>query len=213
MDSILLAALEATADAMLITDLEGHAQYYNSRFLELTQFTPDAQPVLGCWHMQVLASELSNPGEVLEHSERLMADPELTSSDEMDFLDGRVIERCCQPLRMLSSPTGAPLEAIIMISPGCLRAGSAIAAGLPSPMRIPGPTKSTSIPRFSTASSSPPRARASFVTSCASQPAPRRRTAHCLARSPLARPGNESEWARINEKRRAGHAPRRALWS
>src|SRR5262249_45404692 len=92
--SLLHAALESTADGILVVDISGRIARYNQVFLRL-------------WHIpdQVIAhkddemtlkyvlDQIKHPRQFLEKVRELYASPEAESYDVVQLKDGRVFER------------------------------------------------------------------------------------------------------------------------
>ncbi len=95
------ATLEATADGVLVTDLEGRVQTVNDRFRQLFDLpaeqlgVPDAQ--LAREHM---ARKLEDPEGFLSRVQALYEEPERSSLDVLRFDDGRIVERYSRPQRI-----------------------------------------------------------------------------------------------------------------
>ncbi|PTL79465.1 PAS domain-containing sensor histidine kinase [Vitiosangium sp. GDMCC 1.1324] len=98
--SLLRTTLEATADGVLVVDLNWRVRTYNGRFQELWRI-PDSLlerrdgRVLSA-HMQ---PQLKNPEQVRERVKQLFATADSESVDVLEHLDGRVIERYSRPQR------------------------------------------------------------------------------------------------------------------
>ncbi|MGD8787729.1 MAG: ATP-binding protein, partial [Phycisphaerales bacterium] len=99
--SLHTATLEATADGILVVDLEGRVVSRNQKFIQLWCIpdniaeTKDDKKLLS----HVL-EQLVDPEEFLAEVKRLYSNPEEQSFDILNFKDGRVFERYSQPHRI-----------------------------------------------------------------------------------------------------------------
>ncbi len=97
--SELQATLESTADGLLVTDLGGHVRAFNRRFAELWAL-PDAL-LLGDDPAALLASLGQQTADPAAHDARwaaLMAAPLAATSERLELLSGRTLERVTRPL-------------------------------------------------------------------------------------------------------------------
>ena len=99
--ALLHAALDSTADGLLVVDREGRIVIYNQKFLELWRLPEsllaarqDSQA------LQHVLDQLQNPEGFLSKVRELYEQPEAVSYDLLDFIDGRVFERFSQPYRL-----------------------------------------------------------------------------------------------------------------
>lgn len=98
--SLLRATLEATADGILVTDLDGRIVSANRRFFEMWAIpetlleTGDDRLIL-YYGMQ----QLKDPDAYVAHVKRLMKDHDHEGFDILEFEDGRVFERYVRPQR------------------------------------------------------------------------------------------------------------------
>ena len=99
--SLLEAALESTADGILVVDTEGRIVRFNERFVrlwgipsEILQSRDDRRAI------EFVLSQLEEPDKFLSKVEKLYATPEAESFDTLRFLDGRVFERYSLPQRL-----------------------------------------------------------------------------------------------------------------
>ena len=96
--SLLNATLNATADGILVTDLEGKVITCSGRFLEMWRIP--AELVQGRsvdWLVQFLKNKISDPAGFLERLETIYGDPHMVSVDVLRLTDGRVFKRLCEP--------------------------------------------------------------------------------------------------------------------
>jgi two-component system cell cycle sensor histidine kinase/response regulator CckA len=92
--SLLEAALESTADGLLVVDREGRIVRFNERFTRMWEIpaeilqSRDDQRAL-----EFVLSQLQEPEQFLAKVRKLYATPEADSFDTLRFRDGRVFER------------------------------------------------------------------------------------------------------------------------
>ena len=105
--SMLQATLDATADAILVVDLEGHITEYNRPFAELW---PIPRPVLRAGDdagaFASVVDKLVDPDEFIRRVTEIYQDPEAVSFDVFELLDGRTIERDSAPQRVAGEIVG-----------------------------------------------------------------------------------------------------------
>ncbi len=99
--SLLQATLDSTADGMLVVDEAGRISAFNSRFREMWNVPVE--------HLEArddeaaiasVLSQLVDPDAFVAKVRELYASPEASSSDTLEFKDGRVFERFSQPQRI-----------------------------------------------------------------------------------------------------------------
>jgi len=96
--SLLQAALEATADGLLVVDHAGKVATANRRFLEMWRIPPalaethDDRLVLA-----YVIDQLADPAAFTDKVMALYSDPRAESFDLLEFKDGRVFERYSRP--------------------------------------------------------------------------------------------------------------------
>ncbi len=105
--SLLEAALESTADGLLVVDREGRIVRFNERFArmwgipsEILQSRDDERA------LAFVLSQLEDPEHFLSKVRKLYATPEAESFDTLRFRDGRVFERYSLPQRLDSGIVG-----------------------------------------------------------------------------------------------------------
>ena len=99
--SLLAAALEATADGILITDAQGQTRRWNRKFLEIWNFPEEIlRGGDGEQARQYALSQLKDPQGFMSKVRWLYDHPQETSSELLEFLDGRLVERHSQPHRL-----------------------------------------------------------------------------------------------------------------
>ncbi len=96
--SLLGAILESTTDGMLALNRDGRIVRFNQRFVEMWSI-PDE--IMAFWEhhkvMEHVLGQLEYPGILREKIAYLQRHPELESSDILECLDGRIIERYSLP--------------------------------------------------------------------------------------------------------------------
>jgi PAS domain S-box-containing protein len=99
--SLLEAALESTADGILVVDTEGRIVRYNERFARLWRIP---QEILASQDdrraLEFVLAQLEEPERFLSKVKKLYATPEAESFDTLRFHDGRVFERYSLPQRL-----------------------------------------------------------------------------------------------------------------
>jgi len=99
--SLLSAALESTADGLLIVNSEGKVTKYNQKFAEMWKMPED---VLSSHDDDVLINrvlkQIADPGHFLSKVREMYSMPEALSFDQIEFKDGRIFERYSQPQKI-----------------------------------------------------------------------------------------------------------------
>jgi PAS domain S-box-containing protein len=105
--SLLEAALESTADGLLVVDREGRIVRFNERFVrmwgipvEILQSRDDQRA------LEFVLSQLEEPEQFLSKVRKLYATPESESFDTLRFRDGRVFERYSLPQKLEGEVVG-----------------------------------------------------------------------------------------------------------
>ncbi|HKW51117.1 MAG TPA: ATP-binding protein, partial [Candidatus Eisenbacteria bacterium] len=105
--SLLEAALESTADGLLVVDREGRIVRFNERFArmwgipaEILQSRDDQRA------LEFVLSQLDEPEQFLSKVRKLYATPEADSFDTLRFRDGRVFERYSLPQKLEGEVVG-----------------------------------------------------------------------------------------------------------
>jgi two-component system cell cycle sensor histidine kinase/response regulator CckA len=99
--SLLRATLDATTDAILVVNLEGHIATYNRPFVELWPIpqhvldTGDDAAALGS-----VVGKLADPDEFIRRVTEIYEDPESITYDVFKLVDGRTLERDSAPQRL-----------------------------------------------------------------------------------------------------------------
>ncbi len=99
--SLLEAALESTADGLLIVDVEGKIVTYNRKFVEMWRIP---EVIVGSRDdekaLAFVLDQLKAPDAFLRKVRDLYQHPESQSFDWLEFHDGRTFERYSQPQRV-----------------------------------------------------------------------------------------------------------------
>ncbi len=105
--SLLTASLESTADGILIVDRYGNIVRWNQKFVEMWAIP---QEVLLCHDdekaINHILARLSDPDRFVAKVKELYERPEESSFDQIEFLDGRILERYSQPQRIEDTIVG-----------------------------------------------------------------------------------------------------------
>ena len=101
------AALESTADGLLVVDTAGHITHFNRRFVEFWRL-PAA---LLAEHddkgmLKFVLNQLAQPREFLAKVRELYREPAADSFDVIRFKDGRIFERYSRPQWLDERPVG-----------------------------------------------------------------------------------------------------------
>jgi diguanylate cyclase (GGDEF)-like protein/PAS domain S-box-containing protein len=105
--SLLRSTLESTADGILVIDLEGRLVLNNRRYEEIWGYSPE-------WlargdtvdRLDRASRQLRHPEQFLDKIRELVGNSESEACDELEFLDGRLIERYSAPHRLDGVPIG-----------------------------------------------------------------------------------------------------------
>ena len=96
--SLLNATIESTANGILVVDLEGHVSLYNQIFAKMWEIPNELiQEKRDDLLLSYIIPTLKNPDEFFNKVTQLYKNPELSSNDEIELLDGRVLERFSIP--------------------------------------------------------------------------------------------------------------------
>lgn len=99
--SLLDAAIESTADGLLVVDNNGRITKYNRKFIELWSIP---QSILATNNDDIaltyVLEQLETPEDFLSKVKTLYAHPDAESFDVLRFKDGRILERYSQPQRL-----------------------------------------------------------------------------------------------------------------
>jgi PAS domain S-box-containing protein len=96
--SLLQATLDATADGILVSNLERCIQAYNQRFIEIFAVPDDLIATRDGWKVRDwIADQTAEPETFFTDVERIFAEPEKEFSTTLKMKDGRIIERYTRP--------------------------------------------------------------------------------------------------------------------
>ncbi len=96
--SLLNAALESTADGILVRNLSGETVIFNRRFTEMWRFTDSVLASRDDKQMRVsVLDQLKDPARFIELTEKAYLKPDDETRDILEFRDGRVFERVSRP--------------------------------------------------------------------------------------------------------------------
>ena len=99
--SLLQATLEATADGILVVNVEGRITSYNRKFVEMWRL-PEALLRAGddVHALECAKEQLTDPENFLGDVQKIYRHPESASFDVIAFKDGRTFERHSHPQRL-----------------------------------------------------------------------------------------------------------------
>jgi diguanylate cyclase (GGDEF)-like protein/PAS domain S-box-containing protein len=105
--SMLRSAFDATMDAILIADADGHIFGYNARFAEMWRI-PHKILAQGSDEraLELAMSRLKDPEGFISRIRELYATPEIESMDTLELIDGRIFERYSVPQRIAGTVVG-----------------------------------------------------------------------------------------------------------
>ncbi len=104
--SLLTAALESTAEGILVADRSGRITLCNRKFLEMWRLPPESQYARREDVLREVAPQLRDPESFVTRANQLFADAEAESFDEIELKDGRVFERYSIPQRIEGKAVG-----------------------------------------------------------------------------------------------------------
>jgi diguanylate cyclase (GGDEF)-like protein len=102
----LAATLESTTDGILVTDLERNVLRCNGRFREMWKLSPEMVEAGMQTTMQYVLAQVKDPQSSFARFDAIYSAPFDGSQAQIEFLDGRVIERSSQPLFVDGVDTG-----------------------------------------------------------------------------------------------------------
>ena len=109
--SLLTSTFEATADGILVVDLENTIVTYNRQFIEMWQIPADI--IKSCDTKKTInyvLAQLKNADEFAETTKKLVSRPELRNFDILNFKDGKIYERYSQPQMLDGKVVGRVLS-------------------------------------------------------------------------------------------------------
>ncbi|MFZ0280031.1 MAG: PAS domain S-box protein, partial [Bacteroidales bacterium] len=105
--SLLKATLESTADGILVVDRAGRIVQHNQKFMEMWRIPAaimESKNDMEAIHF--VMDQLMHPQDFVTQVRQLYTEPEITTSDLLDFKDGRVFERYSQPQKISGKSVG-----------------------------------------------------------------------------------------------------------
>jgi len=105
--SLLRATLESTQDGLLVVDSSGKVVQFNQKFMDMWRI-PEELIASGEDNklVEYVKNELINPDLFVENVKHLYSEPEATSFDLLEFVDGRFFERYSQPQKINGESVG-----------------------------------------------------------------------------------------------------------
>jgi len=105
--SLLEAALESTADGLLIVNMDGRIVRFNERFARMWEIPPEILQARDDGRaIEYVLAQLTEPEQFLSKVRKLYATPEAESFDTLHFRDGRVFERYSLPQKLAGHVVG-----------------------------------------------------------------------------------------------------------
>ena len=105
--SLLQAALESTADGILVVDLQGKIVTTNGRFAGMWNIPEDVlRERRDEQTLNFVVDQLKSPAQFMSKVKALYASPSESSYDVLEFKDGRVFERYSQPQKIGEKTVG-----------------------------------------------------------------------------------------------------------
>ncbi len=96
--SLLTSTFEATADAILVVDLNNQIITFNRQFVEMSQIPNEIiQSMNNTTVADYILDQLVDAEEFLKTTKQLVRHPETQNYDIVEFKDGRIYERYCHP--------------------------------------------------------------------------------------------------------------------
>jgi len=105
--SLLNAAIESTADAILVENTNRNMTRFNQKFVSMWHIPPALlDPVDDKAVHDFMVSQVKNPDDFIAKMHTLSQNPEEESFDEVAFSDGRIFERYSKPQKIGDSIVG-----------------------------------------------------------------------------------------------------------
>jgi len=105
--SLIKATLESTADGILVVDGRGKIVQHNHKFMEMWRMPESVMETKNDSDaIKFVMDQLIYPEEFVNQIKQLYTDPEATTSDLLEFKDGRVFERYSQPQKISGRSVG-----------------------------------------------------------------------------------------------------------
>ncbi|HEX6039706.1 PAS domain S-box protein, partial [Longimicrobium sp.] len=99
--SLLAAALESTADGILVADLQGNVALWNQRFREMWNIPEEVLREGNGWRvLEMAAAQVRSPEAHDAAARALLASPEEEAARLVELVDGRWFERVSRPQRI-----------------------------------------------------------------------------------------------------------------
>jgi diguanylate cyclase (GGDEF)-like protein len=99
--SLLNATLDATADGILVVDLDGRITSFNQRFTEMWAIPPDVLDSRDdTAALSYVLGQLADPDSFVAKVQELYSQPDAESYDTIEFSDGRFVDRFSKPQRV-----------------------------------------------------------------------------------------------------------------
>lgn len=109
--SLLISTFEATADGILVVDLDNRIVKYNRQFVEMWRIPDEIiRSRDNKKTVEYVMSQLANAAEFAATTERLINEPEIRNFDLLEFKDGKVYERYSQPQMLDGKVVGRVLS-------------------------------------------------------------------------------------------------------
>jgi PAS domain S-box-containing protein len=101
------ATLESTADGILVVDDDGRIVQYNQKFAEMWKIPENVlETMQDQAALNFVFDQLKDPQGFYEKVKYLYSDPEAITSDQLEFIDGRVFDRYSQPQKIGGKSVG-----------------------------------------------------------------------------------------------------------
>jgi two-component system, NtrC family, sensor kinase len=97
--ALLEAQIDSTIDGILVVDPDGHRILQNQRFLDMFRFPPELINHNEDAALEFVLRMMKNPDSFLAKIVYLNGHPEEKSRDEIEFLDGTILDRYSAPVR------------------------------------------------------------------------------------------------------------------